>query len=323
MNGVPNGIRTRVLAVKGQCPRPLDYGDAQRPDSAYQIYNLQYLLLRAVKFLPLRPRSALEKTLVPSRARLFLVLFSIAFGALLLSYATVVEPYWIEITHHDLDWGLKHPITVAQLSDVHLEGFGRREHALIEILRRDPPDVIVFTGDLTASRPDYQSLARFLQELHPRLGLWGVPGNWDHARRPPRPDFFAHLNVHWMVNQAARLTDELWVLGLDDEVTGRPALTQTLAQVPTGVHTLALFHSPSFFDHLSSKVSLALAGHTHAGQVRLPGMAPLWLPVGSGRFVEGWYSSPRAKLYVSRGIGTSLLPIRFNCRPEVPFFRLH
>jgi predicted MPP superfamily phosphohydrolase len=80
---------------------------------------------------------------------------------------------------------------------------------------------------------------------------------------------------------------------------------------------IALFHSPEYFDQIAPTIDLAFAGHTHGGQVNAPLAGALWLPPGSGRFVEGWYSSANAKLYVSRGVGTSIAPLRFLCRPEI------
>jgi uncharacterized protein len=323
MNGVPNGIRTHVLAVKGQCPRPLDYGDAQRADCAYQIENLQYILRalrQKIKIGLALTKSSVSKMQKP-RTWTLAALATSTLGALLTIYAVLVEPVWIEVTHHEVVLGLSRALTVAQLSDLHVENFGRREKKLLTLLKQENPDVIVLTGDLITDKADYASLAKFLKELHAPLGVWGVQGNWDLWKGPPSPDFFEKLHVQWLVNRAKPLTTDLWILGFDDE-TGKPAPRGTLAQVPIGVRSLALFHSPQFFDVISSRIDLALAGHTHAGQVRLPWMGPLWLPYGSGRFVEGWYGSPRGKLYVSRGVGTSVLPIRFNCRPEVPIFHL-
>ncbi len=73
---------------------------------------------------------------------------------------------------------------------------------------------------------------------------------------------------------------------------------------------------------VAGKYDLAFAGHTHGGQVRLPLVGPLWLPPGSGRFVEGWYEEAGTKMYVSRGVGTSVLPVRLLCAPEIAIFDL-
>ncbi len=80
---------------------------------------------------------------------------------------------------------------------------------------------------------------------------------------------------------------------------------------------IMLFHSPSAFDSAARDGDLAFAGHTHGGQVRLPFVGALWTPPGSGRFLEGWYEQGGARMLVSRGVGTSMVPVRFLCSPEV------
>jgi predicted MPP superfamily phosphohydrolase len=67
---------------------------------------------------------------------------------------------------------------------------------------------------------------------------------------------------------------------------------------------------------------LALAGHTHGGQVRLPFWGPLWLAGGIGPYVQGWFSAAGSRIYVSRRLGTTLLPVRFACRPELAIISL-
>jgi len=85
---------------------------------------------------------------------------------------------------------------------------------------------------------------------------------------------------------------------------------------PAGAQHIVLVHSPELFDSITDG-ALVFAGHTHGGQVRLPLLGPLWTPPGSGRFVEGWYASGEARMLVSRGVGTSVLPVRFFSWPEV------
>jgi predicted MPP superfamily phosphohydrolase len=94
-------------------------------------------------------------------------------------------------------------------------------------------------------------------------------------------------------------------------------LDEALHEVPQDVYTILAFHAPGFFDQVAGRVPLTLAGHTHGGQVRFPLVPVFWLPRGSGRYLEGWYGADDSRMYVSRGIGTSTLPIRFLCRPEL------
>ena len=84
-----------------------------------------------------------------------------------------------------------------------------------------------------------------------------------------------------------------------------------------------LTHSPEIFTKADLiKFDLVLAGHTHGGQVRLPGIGALWLPVGSEPFESGWFYGQYARMYATRGIGTSILPVRLFCRPELALITL-
>jgi predicted MPP superfamily phosphohydrolase len=86
------------------------------------------------------------------------------------------------------------------------------------------------------------------------------------------------------------------------------------------IQLLFLFFIPHiFFEKIAHETHLAFAGHTHGGQFRIPLIGSIWLPPGSGKYDQGWWSMNKAKMYVSRGIGTSVLPIRFNCSPELAF----
>jgi hypothetical protein len=84
-----------------------------------------------------------------------------------------------------------------------------------------------------------------------------------------------------------------------------------------------LGHEPAVVDQLEAQVAPAmfLSGHTHGGQIRIPGF-PALTPFGSGRYVAGWYREARVPLYVARGIGTADVRARFLCPPELPIFRL-
>jgi len=113
------------------------------------------------------------------------------------------------------------------------------------------------------------------------------------------------------------------VVGIDDFTAGKPALTEAIAQCSDTTPWLFVQHSPGFFDSPLAKSSparfdLIVSGHTHGGQLAIFGWAPV-TPEGSGRFVSGDYVTPLGRLFVTRGLGTSLLPIRLGARPELVF----
>lgn len=233
--------------------------------------------------------------------------------------ALFIEPYHIEVTHSSISAPLSHPLKIAELADLHTSGLGRRERQLLRLLDGEHPDVIVIAGDTVTSGPHrYDNICPLLSRLHAPLGVWLVRGNWenDHPLRNERA-FYSGLGIHFLLNEARPIRSGVWLAGLDDPSTGRPNLEAALTTVPPDVYVIAVFHAPGFFDKIAGRVPLALSGHTHGGQVRLPFVPVFWLPRDSGRFLEGWYTERGSKMYVSRGIGTSILPIRFLCRPEL------
>jgi hypothetical protein len=235
---------------------------------------------------------------------------------------TLIEPFRIQVTHYQLHGPVTAPLKIAHLSDIHTHGNGRRERRLMEILRAENPDVILITGDTLGVMNRYAPAQNLYRQLHAPLGVWVVRGNFENDYRiPARREraIYDDAGVHLLVNANHELRPDVWVAGLDDPTTGDAKLDAALAGIPGGVFSIVLFHSPSFFDVAAGRASLCLAGHTHGGQVRIPFMKPLWLPKGVGRYLDGWYEQQGSKMYVSRGLGMSKLPIRFMCRPEVTF----
>jgi predicted MPP superfamily phosphohydrolase len=235
-----------------------------------------------------------------------------------------IEPNWIQISRYTITGPVASPIKIAQLSDIHTSHIGRRERKMLAILEEEKPDLIVITGDtLAAGHGDYADCQRLYEKLHAPLGVWVVRGNWENWK-PLRRErvFYEDAGVHLLVNASHSVRPDVWLVGLDDPWTGTAKLDAALEGVPQAAYKIALFHSPYFFDRAAGKVNLCLAGHTHGGQVRIPLVRPLWLPSGCGRFLAGWYSVRNSQMYVSRGIGMSILPVRFFCRPEIVFITI-
>jgi predicted MPP superfamily phosphohydrolase len=233
--------------------------------------------------------------------------------------ATLIEPFAIEARHDSLALAVRAPLTIAHLSDLHTHGYGRRERRVVDLLAQSHPDLIVVTGDVV----DEGSLAparELFTHLSAPLGVWVVRGNWENWNRPPNERaFYESVGAKFLVNEGRAAREDVWIAGLDDPMSGAANLDPALRDVPPGALKIALFHSPEIFDGVAPRIDLAFAGHTHGGQVRAPFLGPLWLPAGSGRFVDGWYEAAAVRMFVSRGVGMSILPIRFLCRPEVEF----
>jgi predicted MPP superfamily phosphohydrolase len=270
-----------------------------------------------------------------SRARTLVPLAGLLAGFLSGTWGFGLEPSWLEGARHRVMAPVDPPLVIAHLSDLHVRRLGRREESLLALLAREKPDAIVITGDSPVDGdvlvPDrerdddyaYARVGELLDRLHAPLGVWAVRGNWENERRPrdERAYYEAH-GVRLLVNEARELRAGVWVAGVDDP-EGAPDVEAALRSIPEGAFAVGLFHSPALFDAVAGRLPLSLAGHTHGGQVRPPFVRPFWLPKWSGRYLEGWYEGQRgSRLYVSRGIGTSFLPVRFLCRPELAIVTL-
>lgn len=172
-------------------------------------------------------------------ARTWLGLAAVALVALLID-ATLIEPYRIQVTHYQLRAAIDAPLKVAQLTDLHTHGLGRRERQMIAILAAEKPDVIVITGDsLGGYGGTYQEDAEVYKQLHAPLGVWFVRGNWENDR-PYRPfrrerEFYESAGVHLLVNSNAELRPDIWLIGLNDPSSGVVRLDQAMAEVPGGI----------------------------------------------------------------------------------------
>lgn len=241
--------------------------------------------------------------------------------------AFFIEPDWIQVTRHTVNAPLRSPLKILHLTDVHTHGIGPREKFILELIAQEKPDLIVVTGDVigdtTLESRVYPRVQEFLQYVKAPLGVYVVRGNWElwHPVGNEKA-FYKSVGAELLVNESRKVRDDFWIAGFDDAYAGRPNFERTMTGIPPGAFVIGLFHSPVYFDEIGGKIPLAFAGHTHGGQVRLPLYGPLVLPPGCGRYLEGWYEKNGSRLYVSRGVGTSLIKVRFWCRPEVAIHTL-
>lgn len=251
-----------------------------------------------------------------------------------IGYSRLVEPNWLEFTEHRLPRGRdgrRSPgPSIAQISDLHLRELGDQHDTIAAEIARRRPDVLVITGDSIDQRGSMVVLEEFLSLLPYDIPKYAILGNWEHwagvdARQLSA--VYERANCELLVNRSAAYgsgADTIRFSGVDDLIGGRPALNELLGKATVGDFHVLLAHCPAHRDQLTAdhgRVDLVLSGHTHGGQVQIFGRAPL-VPRGSGRYVEGWYRDADGwpALYVSRGVGTSVLPVRFGARPEVAFF---
>jgi len=245
--------------------------------------------------------------------------------------AFLIEPNWLEVTRHEVPIaGLPQELdgfTIVQISDAHLKRIGAVEEAIVRVVQTESVQLVVLTGDIVDSASTLDVLQAFCDTLR-RKGtvVLAALGNWEHWGEVPLVELgklYSRVGVQLLVNAAVLLPGGIRVYATDDSTGGSPRVGTLYDD--SAATTLLVSHSPAFLDTTAFKpktFGLALSGHTHGGQIRLGPKGVPFRPQGCGRFVGGWYDTTGGRAYVSRGTGTSILPARFICRPELPILRL-
>jgi predicted MPP superfamily phosphohydrolase len=229
----------------------------------------------------------------------------------------------------DLPIGLD-GLRIVQLSDLHrsrIVGQGEIERAVAWANALEP-ELVLLTGDYITHGARYAApCAAALSALRAPLGRYAVLGNHDHwasAKRVAGSLRDAGLTV--LRNRAEavhRQGDDLWIVGMDDAAVCqfKPALA--LQAVPQAAFKVALMHEPDMADEIAHyPVQLQLSGHSHGGQVCLPGIGPLLLPTMGRKYPMGLRRVGPLLLYTSRGVGRIQPAVRLNCPPEITLITL-
>lgn len=223
------------------------------------------------------------------------------------------------------------PLRIAAIGDIHAGSpfiNVRKLKRIVELTNSQQPDLIVLLGDYMVPTNLYQTLiepeitASVLKNLHAPLGVFAVLGNHDSWYDPARVSHALQAEgITVLENDVRELKIDnrsVWLIGLTDAQTNRHDIRGTLAQVPPGASMIVLEHHPDTFLELPSSVKLMLAAHTHGGQVNLPIVGRLIVPSSYGqRFAAGIVREDGKTMFVTTGVGTSFLPVRFRVPPEI------
>lgn len=251
-------------------------------------------------------------------------------------WATAVEPRWFEVERVEMPLPRLEKsfdgYRIAQLSDIHL-GDGMNQARLDHVVQETNAlgaNLIVMTGDFVSSRAELQEkkLAKSLSKLRAPDGVLAVLGNHDHwanahiVRRALREAGVRELrnDVHVLRRGGAHT----YIIGADDPGEGKADIARPVTRLPARGAAILLAHEPDFADEFSllGRFDLQLSGHSHAGQVCLPFLGPILLPHNGKKYPRGQYQVGDMILYTNRGVGSSGIPVRFNCRPEISLFTL-
>ncbi|MGH7164895.1 MAG: metallophosphoesterase [Nitrospiraceae bacterium] len=210
------------------------------------------------------------------------------------------------------------------LSDLHLDRYRPRHDDVLNLVAGLKPDWIFVTGDLLNVADGLPHLFRFLAGLRSLAPVYFTLGNHDHHSGVSAHRFGELADRHklqLLMNQVAFVPmqgGELAIVGVDDPSTHRDDLRCVPPRHPDRF-TILLAHAASVLERLDERhaLNLVLCGHSHGGQWRIPRVRPFWLPYGCNGVTEGHARRNGHQLYVNRGLGWSVLPIRWSCPPEI------
>ena len=260
-------------------------------------------------------QSNLRRNLITRRR--FLTLALAAAPSVSLANAVALEPGWLRVSRFDLH-GPAAPCRLVHISDLHHRGDVRFTEKIIAAIHKEHPDFVCFSGDLVDTSDQLTEALEIVRAIG--CPVFGIPGNHDHVssnsfQRHHRA--FAATGGAWLMNRSVLTPDR------STEIVGLDGLCSRALPPLRTQRRIVLTHYPAVADGLSGeKSSLVLAGHSHGGQVRLPCIGPLYLPYGVGSYDHGLFKTTAGPLHVSAGLGTSMVQVRFNCRPEITVFEL-
>ena len=253
-------------------------------------------------------------------------------------YATWIEPHWLQVERIPLSFptlpeGFK-GLRIVQFSDLHF-GFHmdvKQLTSVAEVILAEQPDIVCFTGDLVdyAIGQHGQEIRDVLRTIKATFGCYAVLGNHDYYGDVEEvADVLEGGGFRCLRNKGMRIqkgNQSIWIAGVEDMWEGVPDLKVAIQSVKKEEWVLLLSHAPDFADVAAGEaVHLQISGHSHGGQVRLPFIGPLASVPYGVKYPSGLYhvgKNNSLTLYTNRGIGVSVRPIRFMCRPEITVFTL-
>ncbi len=259
----------------------------------------------------------------------------VAAGAALGIYARFVAPWQLRVTR--LDLGLSNPsLRVVFFSDLHLGKFKRSDwlQRVVEAVNAQSPDLVLIGGDFLGRTRGFQiaELLQPLRQLRARHGVYAVLGNHDYGLHGPDHSadlmwLLPQLNVRLLRNECASIGGKLWLVGVDELWMGYDDLPSAMAacrRCGAAERMLVFGHNPDLMLTLKqppSAEAFFIFGHTHHGQIYIPLLPGLAVPVRS-HFYRGLHRTRHGPVYISSGCGEHHTLTRLNTWPEIVVFEI-
>ena len=241
----------------------------------------------------------------------------------------------IDISHHSIR--LKNlpdsfeGFKIVHLTDIHHSKFVSFNEVfrMVELANRQNADAVFLTGDyITWSKKFIAPVAEALRNLKARFGVFAILGNHDiRVDAHGITQALEKAQIKVLRNSSERIDlkgDSLWIAGVDEYSYGQSDIAKAIREVPLSQPRILLAHNPEIVSEAAGhQVDFVLAGHTHGGQIKIPFMRSLNVVTQpSQECLEGFVRSGKTQMYISRGLGKVVIPVRIFCPPEIPVFYL-
>ncbi|MGN1368763.1 MAG: metallophosphoesterase [Aristaeellaceae bacterium] len=237
------------------------------------------------------------------------------------------------LTSADLPAGIGQ-LRIVYATDIHKGGLytANRVSSLISHINACNADIVLLGGDYAGDSRSAVEFFRQMPAIQARYGVYAVLGNHDRtlpeANMTTLRSVMQTAGVTALINTVSRVrigTNDIYIAGIDDVNNGWPDLKGVASQVSASDYVIFLSHSPAIIPDALKAVDkngrkdwfdLGLFGHTHGGQIALLG-SMLGIDGASGQYTKGWFKHNRTDLLVSRGVGTTGVPLRLFCKPQI------
>lgn len=253
-----------------------------------------------------------------------LLTISLIISIILIIWSVFIEPNMIEVKHFTVKDPQLQGIKIVFAGDFHFKKYQtRKAREIINIINSQNADLVLSTGDFINGHKESSSMpindiANVLGQIKPKM--FTVLGNHDFWGGSTKLTLeLENKGIKVLSNSSEKIeirNKTIYIAGVEDLQTGNPDINKALEN--TNKPVILLTHSPDIFPEISQDINLTLAGHVHGGQIRLPFIGAVIIPSTYGnRYSQGLIVENNKTMIVTKGIGTSILPVRFNCKPEI------
>ena len=252
--------------------------------------------------------------------------FIIFLAIFLFIYIFFIEPNVLTVKHYKINDSALKGIKIVFASDFHIKpNQAKRLNKVVKMINEQNPDIVLSVGDFVNGHEEDMTMpiadiVKQLKNIKSKYGFYTVLGNHDWwIDGEGITDTLTSNGIKVLANSNTKVNINgkyIYIAGVEDKTTRTPEIYSALENAKKPV--ILLTHSPDVFPKVPSNINLTLSGHVHGGQVRLPLLGALIVPSDYGdKYSLGLIEEKGKKMIVTKGIGNSILNVRFNCVPEI------